>query len=173
MEKFKKKLKKYMEILKKYRLALLVLLFGIVLMCMPMGEKSKEGQMDSVNIEQPVVVHDDFRTELQNILTQIEGVGKVSVLLTYETGEERTFQQDTKISISGDAEDKEQETVILALDKEQVPLVISTKYPTYRGAVVVCQGADRAVVKLAVIEAVSSLTGLRTEDITVIKMKGS
>ena len=42
-------------------------------------------------------------------------------------------------------------------------------YPTYRGALVVCQGGDRADVRLAVIEAVSVLTGLSSDRITVAK----
>ena len=39
-------------------------------------------------------------------------------------------------------------------------MVTRTVYPTYRGALVVCQGGDRADVKLAVTEAVAALTGL-------------
>ena len=44
-----------------------------------------------------------------------------------------------------------------------------TAYPTYRGALVVCQGGDRADVKLAVTEAVSALTGLSSDRVTVAK----
>ena len=42
-------------------------------------------------------------------------------------------------------------------------------YPTYRGALVVCQGGDQAAVKLAVTEAVAALTGLTADCITVAK----
>ena len=41
------------------------------------------------------------------------------------------------------------------------------------GVVVVCEGADRAAVKLAVTEAVASLTGLGSGKIAVVKMKSS
>ena len=44
-----------------------------------------------------------------------------------------------------------------------------TLYPTYRGALVVCQGGDRADVRLTVTEAVASLTGLSADRITVAK----
>ena len=47
------------------------------------------------------------------------------------------------------------------------PVVTRTVYPTYRGALVVCQGGDRADVKLAVTEA--ALTGLSADRITVAK----
>jgi len=43
--------------------------------------------------------------------------------------------------------------------------------PTYLGAVIVCQGADSASVRLAIVSAVGSVTGLSTDKITVLKMK--
>ena len=49
------------------------------------------------------------------------------------------------------------------------PVVTRTVYPTYRGALVVCQGGDQADVKLAVTEAVAALTGLSADRITVAK----
>ena len=50
-------------------------------------------------------------------------------------------------------------------------LVIRTDPPKYLGAVVLCQGADSSVVRLAVIDAVSKVTGLGTDRICVLKMK--
>ena len=41
-----------------------------------------------------------------------------------------------------------------------------------KGAVVIAEGADRPAVKLNLIQAVSSLTGLGMDQITVIKMRG-
>ena len=51
----------------------------------------------------------------------------------------------------------------------EAPVVTRTVYPTYRGALVVCQGGDRADVKLAVTEAVAALTGLPADRITVVQ----
>ncbi len=42
----------------------------------------------------------------------------------------------------------------------EAPVVTRTWYPTYRGALVVCQGGDQADGTLAVTEAVTALTGL-------------
>ena len=53
-------------------------------------------------------------------------------------------------------------------DREET-VVTQTAYPTYRGALVVCQGGDRADVKLAVTAAVSALTGLPSDRVTVVK----
>ena len=51
----------------------------------------------------------------------------------------------------------------------QTPIVKQTWYPTYRGALVVCQGGDQAAVRLAVTEAVTALTGLSADRVTVAK----
>ena len=48
-------------------------------------------------------------------------------------------------------------------------VIVRTLYPTYRGALVVCEGGDRAEVRLAVTEAVSALTGLPSDRVTVAK----
>ena len=48
-------------------------------------------------------------------------------------------------------------------------VIVRKQYPTYRGALVVCQGGDRAEVRLAVTEAVAALTGLPADRITVAK----
>ena len=44
-------------------------------------------------------------------------------------------------------------------------------YPTYQGAVVVCEGAGSSTVRLAVVNAVSVLTGLSSDKISVVKWK--
>ena len=65
--------------------------------------------------------------------------------------------------------DAEGQTVLLDGGDREETVVTRTAYPTYRGALVVCQGGDRADVKLAVTEAVSALTGLSSDRVTVAK----
>jgi stage III sporulation protein AG len=43
--------------------------------------------------------------------------------------------------------------------------------PKYQGAIIVCQGAEKATVRLQVVEAVVNVTGLTADKITVLKMK--
>ena len=53
----------------------------------------------------------------------------------------------------------------------QTGLVRQVLPATYRGAVVVCQGADDPRIRLAIVEAVSMATGLGADRISVLKMK--
>ena len=100
--------------------------------------------------------------------------GEVQVLLTVESDGERQLAQDSELSYSGSTaapEDysRSSQTVLVDDGSAEAPVVTRTVYPTYRGALVVCQGGDRADVKLAVTEAVAALTGLSADRITVAK----
>ena len=50
-------------------------------------------------------------------------------------------------------------------------LIRQVNPPVYKGAVIVCQGADNAAVRLAIVDAVGKATGLGADKISVLKMK--
>ena len=54
---------------------------------------------------------------------------------------------------------------------QQDVVITQQRYPLYQGAVVVCQGAGKASVRLAVTEAIAALTGLTSDKISVVKWK--
>lgn len=159
------------EFLKKYRYVALVLLAGLILMLLPEGgEDRKEEQSQTVELQetQPTCLQDS----LEDILSQIEGAGKVRVLLTEAAGERTVYQTDEDISTNAETSSVRRETVILSgSDRAENGLVQQVNPPTYLGAIVVCQGADRAAIRLAVVEAVANATGLTSDKITVLKMK--
>ena len=111
---------------------------------------------------------------MEEILSTMSGVGQAKVLLTVDTNGEQQLAQNTELAYSGDTaapEDysRRSEAVLVNGSEGDEAVVIRTQYPTYRGALVVCQGGDRAEVQLAVTEAVAALTGLSADRITVAK----
>ena len=155
------------SIFRKYKWAAAVMLAGILLMALPQVDSEKPS-VQTVEEEKTV----SLEQQLESILTAMEGAGCVRVLLTEAEGEEQYFQTDQEERQSGDSQDRQRETVIInAQDRSQQGLVRRTDPPVYRGAVVLCQGADSARVRLAVVEAVSTATGLRSDKISVLKMK--
>jgi len=151
----------FITYIKKYRYVILILLVGVFVMLIP--ESKPEVQTDTPNNEPPMVNLED---RLGHILSQIEGVGKAEVLLTEAFGSEIIFQTDTGHNRDG------MDTVILTDEnREETGLVKQVLPPVYRGAVVVCKGADSASVRLHVVEAVKHVTGLSSDCITVLKMK--
>ena len=155
------------SIFRKYKWAAAVMLAGILLMALPQVDSEKPS-VQAVEEEKTV----SLEQQLESILTAMEGAGCVRVLLTEAEGEEQYFQTDQEERQSGDSQDRQRDTVIInAQDRSQQGLVRRTDPPVYRGAVVLCQGADSARVRLAVVEAVSTATGLRSDKISVLKMK--
>ena len=160
--------RKILDFLKKYRFVVLILTIGIVLMVLPTGKKEETAQPA---FTQKATVEDPTR-ELTQILSQIQGAGKVQLLLTKGSGERTVYQTDKDRDTSDQNQSVRVETVIVTdKDRTQQGLIQQILAPEYRGAIVVCQGADNAAVRLAIIEAVSDATGLGTDRISVLKMK--
>ena len=152
---------------RKYRFVVLILLIGVVLMLIPFGSKDEvEMQEQTVLPTQP-----DLTQQLNDILSQIDGAGEVSVMLSVDTSSSTVYQSDQSVT-SGDTSTSKQDTVIITdEDRAQNGLIQHTVYPKYRGAIIVCQGADNAQVRLNIVEAVSRITGLGMDKISVLKMK--
>lgn len=152
--------------LQKYKYAALILLAGIVLMTLP--EKEKPAPTEPVReAAQP-----QLQQSLAQILSRVEGAGKVEVLLTEAAGARTVYQTDEDSALSDTAENTRRDTVLVTTaSREETGLIRQVIPPTYLGAVVVCQGGDSPKVRLAIVEAVKSVTGLSSDKITVLKMK--
>ena len=157
--------RKILSIIGQYKYAAIILAVGLALMVLP---GNKTNTVTSIPKEKEVVIKDNLQDSLSGILSSMEGAGKVKVLLTQSQGERIIYQTD----IREREDDIEESTVIISgTEKDQMGLVKQTLAPKYLGAVILCQGADNASVRLAIVEAVSSATGLSTDKITVLKMK--
>lgn len=139
-------------------------------MLLPTGTKTTQQP-----VQQPVEETKEAATlqeQLSALLSQLEGAGKVQVLLTQATGEKRLYQTNDDTTSDDHSETCRTDTVILTdSSRNQVGLLRQIDPPTYLGAVVLCQGAENSAVKLAITEAVSNATGLGYHKITVLKMK--
>lgn len=152
-------LKKAIDGVKRYRFALLVVLVGVVLMLLPTGHADEEEPAETKVADQATLTE-----ELTAILGQIQGVGNVRVLLTEEAGAQTVYQIDEN-------GDRIETVIITGSDRAQQGLISQVLPCRYRGAVIVCSGGDDPVVQLRVMEAVSKVTGLRSDQISVQKMK--
>lgn len=154
---------------KKYRFPALILMLGIILMTLPIKEKKAA---EPVQTEEPNISQTDLQGALEDILCLIQGAGKVRVLLTEAAGEQTLYQTDEDMQANGESESIRQDTVLLTDSaREEAGLIRQIIPPVYQGAVILCQGADSAAVRLAIIQAVASATGLTSDKITVLKMK--
>lgn len=146
---------------------LLVLLLGLGLMLWPQ-KKTAQAQTPSQAQQQTRTLEE----RLEDILSRVSGAGSTRVLLSTDLGEKTVYQSDETQSTQPDRQEKKTSTVLVSdAGRQTSGLVLQTEAPTYRGAVVVCQGGDDPQVKLAVVEAVARATGLPTNQIVVLKMK--
>lgn len=156
-----------------YKYAALILMLGIILMVIP----TKENKQQKAAVEKETVAAkpsdlEMLEARLEAALRHVDGVGDAKVLLTLSGGMTYEYQSDIQSHTKEDDVEL-QKTTVLAADGsgKQSPIIVKTIYPTYQGALVLCQGADSAAVKLNVINAISDLTGLGSDKISVIKMK--
>ncbi|MBQ1170953.1 MAG: hypothetical protein IIX49_09000 [Oscillospiraceae bacterium] len=108
----------------------------------------------------------DLEKELAALLSRISGVGKAEVLLTEASGYKTIYQTDPSQNQS-----TWDTVIVMDGNRAETGLIQLVESPVYKGAVIVCQGADSAAVRLAVVDAVKSVTGLSSDCITVLKMK--
>lgn len=161
---------KIFAFIKKYRYVALVLVVGLFLMTLP---TAKPKNQDVKEIEQTQEILDVTCNErLAEILSKVEGAGNVQILLTVAAGEEIVYQTNDDIITSNETNTTKIDTVIVTdAERNQNGLVRQVNPPRYLGAVIVCEGAESATVRLALIDAVSKVTGLSTDRISVLKMK--
>lgn len=154
--------KRILSLVSRYRYAVLILVLGLVLVAMPTGT----GKAQTPVPAEPEA--DTFCKELEALLSQVRGAGKVKLLLTEAEGARTYYQTDENAS----GESRKADTVILTDEnRREQGLVIQVTPPVYQGAVVVCQGGDDPAVRLAIVQTLSKLTGLGSDRISVLKMK--
>lgn len=153
-------------VLKKNGAVLLVLLLGLVLMLWPQKKQKTQAAAPA-----PVQA-ETLGQQLEKILSQVEGAGETRVLLTEDVGEKTVYQADeTRVNQEGRQEQRTQTILTSDGTRQQSGLVRQREAPSYRGAIVVCQGGADPQVRLRVVEAVSGATGLSSNRIVVLKMK--
>lgn len=126
---------------------------------------------------------DDLETRLEDILSSIEGVGKVKVLIKYSESStvvamynETTSESITQESDGGggnknvsESENKK-EIVYTDVDGESKPITEKVVMPTIVGAIITAQGAKNANTKSSIVSAVEAITGLAVHKIQVFEM---
>ena len=146
----------------QYKAVLLVLAVGIGLMLLPTGESTTpepaKGEASAVfDLEA-------FEGRLARPLSLVEGAGETTVMLTLKHDGLQVLAQD----VERDGERTSAATVTLGRGSgSQEVVTLQRQGPQFQGAVVVCAGGGTASVRLALTEAISALTGLGSDRISI------
>ncbi len=139
--------------LKNNKLILGILIIGIVLLVFPFSDGEKEDAGKKTDYEESLT------KKTEEVLSLIEGAGKVKVMLTLEN--DGTTYPVTEKSQSGER----------AVSSSGKIAVSKEEYPKVRGVVAVASGADVPGVREDIINAVRAVTGAPLCNIQVFKMK--
>ena len=154
----------------KYKYVLLLAAVGAALLLFPAGGGSSAAAPAKDTAADGTAA---LQAQLETLLADIAGVGRVRVLLAAQTSGETVYAYDENKTASksdGAASSGSTLTLVTGGSGGQ-PVVVRTEAPEFSGAVVVCEGADSARVRLALTEAVGSLTGISADHIVIVKMK--
>lgn len=159
-------LRKWKGALGNYQAVLLVIAVGALLLLLPTGG----GQTSSTSPEQPAAAEavfdlEEFEARLERTLSQIQGAGEVQVVLTLDSSSRQILAQDVERESDGGS----RSTVVTVGGGSggQDVVALQTVAPRFRGALVVCPGAGQAQTRLCLMEAVSALTGLSSNRISI------
>ena len=153
--------------LKKGKLALLILLAGILLLLLPSGKSQGTGGEKKENT---ACAAEQTERRMEELLRHTEGVGRVRVMLTLQSSSRLTLARDQSDTRRQEEEKSQSQVVTLPRGSGCQEVVVTEElYPTYRGALVTCEGAADPQVRLQVVKTVSVLTGLGSDRITVVQ----
>lgn len=122
----------------------------------------------------------NLKADLIKILSRIEGVGHVSVELTFESGPEYELAYDREVRTSTTEEEDsaggirkiselvEDQRVVIVNDRGERPIIVKEVQPKVRGVLVVAEGADNSRVKAMLFSAVQAVLDLPAHKIQVL-----
>lgn len=164
---------------------LIILVIAVITINIFLSDKKEDKNNNTTGKELAVEIDkktdNDIEDSLTNILSKIDGVGKVEVLVTYsETScivplynqkntksvTEETDTNGGKRTIENYDENKE-----VVSGKNSEPISEKVIMPKIEGAIIAAEGADNVNVKSNIVSAVEAVTGIPNYKIQVFKLK--
>ncbi|MBQ6808793.1 MAG: hypothetical protein IJP07_06535 [Firmicutes bacterium] len=116
---------------------------------------------------------DQLEQELEELLCQVKGAGRVHVALRYADSAAAVYAYDesTRVTTGENSSTRDTEARIVEIDDQ--PVLVSTTSPRIQGVVVVAEGGGDPLVKERLYQALSSLLGINAAQIAIIEAEGS
>lgn len=113
--------------------------------------------------------------QLEDILSSVKGAGKVKVLMTFESADEKVLASnrrndlETEVGDSGSANKSSdsEEVLLFGSGGDEKPYVLKEKLPIPTGVLVTATGAGAESVRLEIYESVKALYGISGHRIKV------
>ncbi len=159
--------------------AVLLFIGFLSLLAIVLGEFSS-GNQENISTENTAVYASQYtekiEKELETILGDIYGAGKVSVMVTLESCYENVYATGGAIKNEQNentlkTENQEEYIIIKNGSNNEECLIIKVYEPAVKGVAVVAEGADNASVKNAITQTVCALFDISSAKVSVEKMQ--
>lgn len=153
-----------------------IFILGVILITMPMSNKSNKSSQGSIN-QTSSNYKQELESQLEDILSQVTGIGEIDVMITLESEFNQSVLFNESISESTSSNSNEKNTTEINSKKEAVmikdsqgsaPYTVSDKYPSVTGVIVVATGADEPIIKSYIIQAVKAALEVPAHKIVVL-----
>ena len=149
---------------KKFQLILVVLLAIAILFSLFYKENNTKTTNNDSEITEYVSLLED---KLCNLLSKVEGCGKVSVAIMIDSGKETVLAMK-KTTTESSGKIQVEETPIIVNGKT---VVLKENFPKITGVLIVCEGANKISVMKKIQQATTSLLDVDINKIEILAMK--
>lgn len=172
---YKELIKKFFGHIKNTKVLAVIFIVGIGLMLLP-GGKSDKKQTSAEEPQVHTTYKENIEQDLEKILSEIKGAGKVSVMVTLSDDGDTYFASDEKTANtkSDSEETKSREVSHVFKNKTsegEFPLITKQTYPQISGVLICAEGAQNPQVKNNIVTAARALLGIKSHRIEVLERK--
>ena len=193
MNYFTKIIEKYIGKDKNITNLIVILIIGVIIVIAGSvfwGENKKD-ELDiayevpdkDINKDDTLLYEQHLKLNLEKVLSSIEGVGKVSAMITFESTSEimpaieaksnktLTNEEDNQGG-KREVEQIEEDKKILILNKQggdQQPLILKELKPKVKGVIIVAEGVEDPRIKHAVFDAAKTVLGIKAHKVKIFK----
>lgn len=151
-------------------------------------DNQKEQLVNPVKETSAQDTYKDYQTSLQkdlkDILGQIEGVGKIDVMITFYSLEEKKLaynrNESTSITKENDSQggertteqfNKDEAAIMVNKDGNNEPIIITESYPEIKGVIVVADGVSNSKIKYKLMKGVENALDLPSHKVMIYPRK--
>lgn len=171
---------KFLKLFNKRNFKLILLVcIGLVLLLFCFCFDKKDNKTDVVktnssNYISTMEYSKLLEEKLVNVLSAVDGAGKVSVMLSLDGSPELVYAKDTDETLSSNSNgvtssSTSSSPIIVEVNGTNNALVLTEILPAVKGVIVVSSGAGNVAVKLNLLNAVTTLLNITTDQVTVLK----
>lgn len=164
---------------------LIVILAGILLMVISIPVKDRQTVSENTTSNQESgeatqKMHEEYvEKRLEDTLSDVEGAGKVKVMVSLKNSSEKILAKDTDYSdeeVNGNNDENSNSTqktethIFYDTANGNTPYVVMENMPVIEGVIIVCEGGDNKELVSEITNAVYGLLNVPVHKIKVMKM---